>query len=223
MSTSLPRAACFDIDGTLFDTERLWSEALALLFEEELGLREKSEHLMAITYGLAWPDACAALRRAFPDALHGWGDSRLGHELCVRFDRLFALAPPVIPTAVALLKRLVAAGVPCVYVSGSPRSTIERNLRLCGLTGLFDSSKAVPSDDIPRGKPFPDGYLLACRRLGVEPSEAVAFEDSRVGATAALAAALGAVYVCPPPGAPEQNYPAGVQRVASWDACFPAE
>lgn len=222
MKPQLPQAAFFDIDGTLFDTERLWAEALALVFEEELKTRRGARELSEITYGLAWPDACVALRKAFPGLLEGWPDARLGHRLCVRFDELFALAPPLIPSAERLLRRLRAAGVPCAYVSGSPRATIETNLKRCGLEALLDLSRSVPSDDMPRGKPFPDGYLLAARRMGIDPAAAVAFEDSRVGATAALAAGLAGVYVCPPPGAPEQRYPNGVRRLASWDDAFPA-
>lgn len=222
MDNALPQAAFFDIDGTLFDTERFWAEALALLFEEELHLRRSARELSQIIYSLAWPDACAALRRAFPGHLDDWSDARLGHDLCVRFERLFALDPPLIPAAADLLRRLRAAGVPCAYVSGSPRATVDRNLTRCGLDTLLDLTRSVPSDDMPRGKPFPDGYLLAAQRMGADPAACVAFEDSRVGATAALAAGIGRVYVCPPPGAPEQRYPSGVRRVASWDEAFKA-
>ena len=55
--------ALFDIDGTLFDTERLWAEALSLVFED-LGCRQSPRRLTELTYGLAWPDADAALRGA---------------------------------------------------------------------------------------------------------------------------------------------------------------
>lgn len=219
MKTTLPRVALFDVDGTLFDTERLWSEALSLVFEE-LGHRQPVERLMHLTYGLAWPDAYAALRRAFPEELAEFSANRLGHRLCVTFDRLFQVAPPVIESSIALLRRLHGAGVRCAYVSGSPRSTITANLARCGLTDLLDARCSVPSDDMPRGKPAPDGYLLALERCGVSAADAVAFEDSRVGSTAALAAGITRTFVCPPPGAPDQDYPPGAIRVASWAELF---
>ncbi len=211
---AFPACALFDIDGTLFDTERLWAEALSLVFED-LGCRQSPRRLTELTYGLAWPDADAALRQAFPEVLAGLSPNALGHCLCVRFDELFALAPPVIEPAVELLRALRQAGVRCAYVSGSPRRTIARNLRLCGLEGLLDEACSVPSDDAPRGKPFPDGYQLALARCGVKPEQAVAFEDSRVGSTAALAAGLRC-YICPPPSAPPQDYPAQTVRLNSW-------
>lgn len=221
MSEALPKVALFDIDGTLFDTERLWAEALSLVFEE-LGNRQPAERLMHLTYGMAWPDAYAALAKAFPETLVGFSAQRLGHRLCLQFDALFQVAPPLIKSSADLLRRLHRAGVKCAYVSGSPRQTITVNLARCGLTEYMDAACSVPSDDVVHGKPSPEGYRLALQRCGVSPDEAVVFEDSRVGSTAALAAAITRTYVCPPPSAPEQDYPPGVHRVASWAELFTA-
>ena len=213
--TALPALALFDIDGTLFDSERVWAEALALAMEE-LGERQRPERLMALIYGMAWPDAWRTLRDAFPDALGGLSAFALGQMMVKRFDALFAARPPVIQPAIDLLRRLRAAGVPCAYVSGSPRATIAHDLRAAAIETLLDESRSVPSDDVTRGKPDPEGYLLALRRFGADPAQTVVFEDSRVGATAALAAGIGRVCVCPPPSAPVQDYPEGVIRLASW-------
>lgn len=221
MSEALPKVALFDIDGTLFDTERLWAEALSLVFEE-LGNRQPAERLMHLTYGMAWPDAYAALAKAFPETLVGFSAQRLGHRLCLQFDALFQVAPPLIKSSADLLRRLHRAGVKCAYVSGSPRQTITVNLARCGLTEYMDAACSVPSDDVVQGKPSPEGYRLALQRCGVSPDEAVVFEDSRVGSTAALAAGITRTYVCPPPSAPEQDYPPGVHRVASWAELFTA-
>ncbi len=209
MSETLPRVV-------LFDTERLWAEALSLLFEE-LGARQSPRVLSELTYGLAWPDAFAVLRRTYPDLIDGYNANTFGHQLCLRFDQLFALAPPVIPSAVEVLKQCHALGIPCGYVSGSPRRTIETNLVRCGLTNFFDLTRSVPSDDMPRGKPAPDGYLLALQRFQVAAHEAIALEDSGVGSTAAIAAGIR-TYVCPPPNAPAQDYPPQAHCLPSWTA-----
>ena len=219
-AAGLPRAALFDIDGTLFESERLWADALALTLEPR-GIRARGDALSPVIYGKAWPDAFAALRAHFPEALAGDTAAGLGRELCLAFERLFAAAPPVIVPAVNLLRRLRAAGVPCAYVSGSPRATILHDLRAAGIADLLDLARSVPSDDVTHGKPDPEGYRLAMRRLGVAPDAVAVFEDSRVGALAALAAGAGRVYVCPPPSAPPQTYPPGALRLPSWDAAFP--
>ena len=93
--TDLPDLALFDVDGTLFDSERVWAEALALAMEA-LGERQRPERLMALIYGMAWPDAWRTLRDAFPRALEGLSVASLGRMMVERFDALFAARPPVI-------------------------------------------------------------------------------------------------------------------------------
>ena len=77
--------------------------------------------------------------------------------------------------------------------SNSPRFLVDDALATAGLTDAFDA--IVTSDEVAHAKPAPDMYLLACERLGVEPSEAVALEDSTSGVTAAKAAGLTCIAV----------------------------
>ena len=70
--TALPALALFDIDGTLFDSERLWAEALALALED-LGERQTPETLMARIYGMAWPEKVgrSTVAKAVPKSPRG--------------------------------------------------------------------------------------------------------------------------------------------------------
>ena len=72
--------------------------------------------------------------------------------------------------------------------SNSPRTLVDAALATARMTDAFDA--IVTSDDVEHPKPAPDIYLLACERLGVEPSDALALEDSASGVAAAKAAGL---------------------------------
>jgi HAD superfamily hydrolase (TIGR01509 family) len=77
--------------------------------------------------------------------------------------------------------------------SNSPRSLVDTALATAGIADAFDT--IVTSDDVVEPKPAPDLYLLACERLGVAPSEALALEDSPSGVAAAKAAGLTCIAV----------------------------
>jgi HAD superfamily hydrolase (TIGR01509 family) len=98
------------------------------------------------------------------------------------------------PGAVELIEGLRnLAGVRLGLASNSPRYLVDDALKTAGLADAFDS--IVTSDDVKHAKPAPDIYLLACERLGVDPSEAVALEDSASGVAAAKAAGLTCIAV----------------------------
>jgi HAD superfamily hydrolase (TIGR01509 family) len=87
-----------------------------------------------------------------------------------------------------LLDALRRHGIPSAVATSAPRPNVAYTLAELGLTGRFDA--VALSDDVPRGKPAPDVFLLAARLLGVEPSRCLAFEDAPVGVTAARAAGM---------------------------------
>jgi HAD superfamily hydrolase (TIGR01509 family) len=97
------------------------------------------------------------------------------------------------PGAVELVDGLRQLKVPLGLASNSPRFLVDDALRTAGLADAFDA--IVTSDDVEHAKPAPDIYLLACQRLGVEPSDAVALEDSPSGVAAAKAAGLTCIAV----------------------------
>jgi HAD superfamily hydrolase (TIGR01509 family) len=112
---------------------------------------------------------------------------------------------PLIPGAVEAVRR-VALAWPTAVASSAHRAVIDAALRATGLAGVFQV--VVSSDEVERGKPAPDVYLEAARRLAVEPPRCLVVEDSLNGVKAAKAAGMTCVLVPnrtipPAPGAAE--------------------
>ena len=97
-----------------------------------------------------------------------------------------------------LLDGLAAAECPMAIVTSSSRRSAERNLSLAGIRSRFDTILTL--DDVTRGKPSPDLYLLAAARLGLAPQACIAVEDSNHGVAASHAA--GAITIMVPDMAP---------------------
>jgi HAD superfamily hydrolase (TIGR01509 family) len=107
----------------------------------------------------------------------------------------------VIPAGVAAVRRAAARG-PVAIASGSPRSIIATLIELLGLADVVHTY--VSCDEVAGGKPLPDVYLEACRRIGITPERSLAIEDSLAGARAGKAAGMSVVVV-PLPGAPSST------------------
>ncbi len=107
--------------------------------------------------------------------------------------RAFEAEVPVKPGAAQLLAFLSEQSLPLAVATSSSRRTAERHLGQAGLLGHF--RELATRNDVPRGKPHPDLYLEAARRLGVAPGRCLAFEDSNNGVTAAHAAGILAIMV----------------------------
>jgi HAD superfamily hydrolase (TIGR01509 family) len=115
---------------------------------------------------------------------------------------------PLIDGAVEAVERL-AARWPLGLASSSNRELIDLALELARLDRFFQVT--VSSEEVPRGKPAPDVYLEATRRLGVDPREAAAIEDSRSGILAARAAGMCVVAI------PNRHYPPDDETLAQAD------
>ena len=184
------RAVIFDMDGLLLDTETLWHAA-----ETDLFARHGAE--------FTWDDKMAVIGTGY-DFTSGYFADRLGvprdrgPELVAEMLELMHArvrsAVDARPGAVELVGRLRGLhGVALGLASNSPRYLVDDALATAGMTDVFEV--IVTSDDVERAKPAPDIYLLACERLGVAPSEAVALEDSASGIAAAKAAGLTVIGV----------------------------
>ncbi|MBD0349504.1 MAG: HAD family phosphatase, partial [Thermoleophilia bacterium] len=110
--------------------------------------------------------------------------------------------------AIATARQLDARGIPVAIASSSPRERLDRTLRAAGLEELFHVT--VAGDEVERGKPAPDLFLAAARRLGVPPEDCVAVEDSPPGVESALAAGMTVVAVA---RAPEHRDALGAHAV----------
>jgi uncharacterized protein len=159
-----PRAAVFDLDGLLVDTHACWQAAFA-------AADDGAER--ALPAGLSVADAASELGVPAAEV----------ERLLLEQAQLLEPGPmPGGPELLALLRRWL----PLAVASNGPRSVVEHLLVRLELLPFFDA--VVTADDVAAAKPAPDVYLEACRRLGVEASEVVAFEDSPIGVEAARAA-----------------------------------
>jgi beta-phosphoglucomutase family hydrolase len=98
-----------------------------------------------------------------------------------------------LPGVEAWLRQLREAEIPCVIGSSTHRENITTTLDVLGLEGFFVD--IVTAEDVRRGKPDPEVFLTAARRIGVEPADAIVFEDALVGIAAARAAGMRVVAV----------------------------
>ena len=177
----------FDCDGTLADTMplhyRAWTRSIEESggsFSEELFYKLGGKptgqifELLRDEYGLKVDDVKAAAERKEEYYLE------LIHEV-----------KPIEP--VLQIAQRLHTTVPMAVASGGYRKYVELTLEAIGVRGLFDT--LVCAEDCARGKPFPDPFLEAARRLGVAPEDCLVFEDSPLGVEAAQAAGMQCVFV----------------------------
>lgn len=170
----------FDMDDTLFDSEKAWHEAAAALWRDAGGVFRGYEDRGGTVEDLA---------NAFLDEFGG-GDEREERmaDVCARLEDAIRerldvdLAP--MPGADALTSRL-AHVVPLAIGSNSPQRIVEQCVRAIGWQERFTAALGVSAHMNP--KPAPDLYVEAARRLGVDPRDCVIFEDSPTGVRAAVA------------------------------------
>jgi HAD superfamily hydrolase (TIGR01509 family) len=200
-------AVIFDLDGVLVDSEQVWDAARKDVVAAHGGTwREGAERDMLGMSSKEWPVYIV---------------EQLGVELTAKevnravvdaMLRGYERALPLLPGARAAIER-AAERLPIGLASSSNREVIDLVLERMGVADRFAAT--VSSEEVARGKPAPDVYLEAARRLGVDPARAVAIEDSENGIRSAHAAGLRVLAI------PNEHFPPGPDALALADEVLP--
>ncbi|MCA3748819.1 MAG: HAD family phosphatase [Rubrobacter sp.] len=197
-------AVIFDLDGVLVDSEQLWDAARRRLAEETgAGWREGATEAMMGMSSVEWS------RYMHEELGVPLPPEEISRAVVERLLELYEERLPLIPGAREAVGRL-AERWPLGLASSSNRPVIDRVLRLSGLEKYFRAT--VSSEEVRRGKPAPDVYLEAARRLGVEPVRCAAIEDSTNGILAAKNAGMRVVAV------PNRIFPPKEEALGKADA-----
>jgi HAD superfamily hydrolase (TIGR01509 family) len=197
-------AVVFDLDGVIVDSEHVWDEVREELARERGGRwHPGAQRDMMGMSSTEWS-------RYMHDTI---GLPEPPEEISAEVVRRLAARSreelPLVPGAAEAVRRLAAA-FPLGLASSSNREIIDLALDLAGLAECFRAT--VSSEEVARGKPAPDVYLEAARRLGADPTQCVAIEDSRNGIRSAHAAGMRVIAI------PNPHFPPSADMLAAADA-----
>ena len=183
------KAAIFDMDGLLIDSEPLWQEAEIAVFRS-VGVMLTRE-LCRETMGLRLDEVVSYWYGRFP-----WRGATLKaveEKILAMVGRLIIERGKPMPGVNEVVDLLRAANFELAVASSSPMSLIVASLRKFGLTEYFSVLHSADAEE--EGKPHPGVYVSTISKLGASPSDCVAFEDSVVGVRAAKAAGAQVIAV----------------------------
>jgi HAD superfamily hydrolase (TIGR01509 family) len=196
----MPEAVVFDLDGVLVDSETAWDEARRDLVRERGGTwRPEATRAMMGMSSVEWSrylrDELGVAMA--PEAISEW--------VVADLERRYRERLPLFPGATEAVAR-VGERWPLGLASSANRPIIDLVLAESGIAAHFTAT--VSSEEVARGKPAPDVYLEAARRLAIDPARCVAVEDSSNGLRAAAAAGMRVIAV------PNRAYPPEPDAVA---------
>jgi HAD superfamily hydrolase (TIGR01509 family) len=196
-------AVVFDLDGVVIQTEEIWDEVREAYVRERGGRYDaQAQRAMMGMSSVEWS-------RFMHDVI-GLPESPedINAEVVRRLADRYRERLPLLPGAHGAVERL-AARWPLGLASSSNREIIELVLERSGLAGFFRAT--VSSEEVERGKPAPDVYLEAARRLAVQGRNCIAIEDSRNGIRSAHAAGMPVIAI------PNPHYPPDEETLAAAD------
>jgi HAD superfamily hydrolase (TIGR01509 family) len=190
-------AVVFDLDGLHLDTEQVWDEVREALTRERGG--HWHERAQADRMGMSSKEWSRYMHEELgvPDP-----PEEINRLVVERMQKRYRESLPLVDGAVEAVGR-IGARRPLGLASSSNRPLIDLALELMGVADLFQVT--VSSEEVERGKPAPDVYLEAARRLGVRPENVVAIEDSANGVRSAKAAGMRVIAVPNPHFPPPQD------------------
>jgi HAD superfamily hydrolase (TIGR01509 family) len=196
----------FDLDGVIVDTEPLWDDVRRRLTEETAGSGRYTGEAQRAMMGMSSTEWARYMHEELglpqqPEAINA--------EVVRRMLERYREALPLLPGAVAAVRRLHEAGVVLGVASSSNRPLIDAVLDGAGISTLFAAT--VSSEEVSRGKPAPDVYLEAARRLDADPAACTAVEDSANGIRSAHAAGMRVIAL------PNHHYPPAPEALALAD------
>jgi HAD superfamily hydrolase (TIGR01509 family) len=195
------QAVVFDLDGVIVDSEQVWDAAREALARERGGRwHEGATQDMLGMSSVEWS-------RYMHDVI-GLEDppKEISAEVVRRLEATYREELPLIDGATEAVARL-SEHWPLGLASSSNREIIDLVLELSRLDRFFEAT--VSSEEVQRGKPAPDVYLEAARRLGVDPERSAAVEDSRNGILSARAAGMRVLAI------PNPRFPPGEEALAA--------
>ena len=182
------RAALFDMDGTLIDSEVHTDTAIRVVGERHGVAGLALPHTE--TRGRTWMHIAGVMKAGAGIAADA---AALADELLVYWSEIASDVTPVpgAPGALREAARHLKLGV----VSSSPRAVVDRFLDRLGIDDCIDRAARIGGDMVRGSKPDPDGYLQGARALGTSPAESLVFEDSQAGLLAARAAGMRSMFI----------------------------
>ncbi|EOA2974900.1 TPA: hexitol phosphatase HxpB [Yersinia enterocolitica] len=184
------KAAIFDMDGLLIDSEPLWLQAELDIFTE-LGLDTSSRDSLPDTLGLRIDLVVKLWFQSMP--WQGPSQAEVCKRIIARAIDLVEEAKPVLPGVEYALELCRAQGLKIGLASASPLHMQKRVLAMLNIEKYFD--RLVSAEYLPHSKPHPEVYLNAASDLGVDPLECVTLEDSVNGMIATKAARMRSIVI----------------------------
>jgi HAD superfamily hydrolase (TIGR01509 family) len=183
------QAVVFDMDGVLVDSEPVWEEVRRHVVASRGGRwdDDTQDRMMGMSTG-EWSRYLSEDQgvKLTPEETAATVISAMAE----RYSRELPLLPGAVEAVTRLSQRWTLG-----LASSSPRTLIDTVLAAAGIADLFTAT--LSTEEVPRGKPAPDGYLTVAKRLDVDPGNCVAVEDSSNGLRSAAAAGYAAVIAVP--------------------------